>query len=292
LMQMATSRKRDPASQTSPTDAIKAHKKAKVGQADAPPPAAAPAVVPPAAPAKVATSLEIIPKDLEKRALVSFRSDMGPGEKVRVKIKGKTGDILQYSSFMKTFEVAKVGNEDAQLDLIKEGVPTGLYFVEATSGTAQSSTEIFVGKRDDEFVKELERHIKSISLRQQSEKSALFYGALRLEKLAKQILTDGQTLKAQPLKWKKTYSAWKAQAHDANSPVVTLAQSPSTDIAYPEQIAAFQAATEKLAAQAKEIDAAVMQKRDVASANEDLSVEFAHLREDSAKLSGRPQASN
>jgi hypothetical protein len=285
LLQMANTRKREPASQPQ-QETPKAHKKSKVSENTAP------VATPAPTPEKVASTLEITPKNLESAAALVFPSDMNIGDKVTVKLKGKTGDVLQVSSFSKTFEVPKTGPEEATLDLVKEGVPAGTYFVEASVGTAQSSTQIFVGKRDDEFVKELERHIKSISLRQQSEKSALFYGAQRLEKLAKDILAEGKALKAEPVKWKKSYAAWKVQAREATLPVITLAQSPANEMTYPDQIAAFQAATEKLAAQAKEIDAAVMQKREVAANPEDLSPEFARLREDSAKLSGRPQASN
>jgi hypothetical protein len=287
LAQMTSSRKREPASQQQQQQAPKPHKKGKVGEADkALPPTA------PAPPAKVASMLEITPKNLESAAILAFPSDMGPGEKVVVKLKGKTGDILQYSSFAKTFEVPKGETGIAQLDLVKEGIPAGTYFVEASVGTAQSATQIFVGKHDGGFIRDLERHIKSISLRQQNEKSALFYGSQRLEKLAKELVANGQALKAEPAKWKKTHRAWMAQAREAAMPVIALARSPANDMTYPEQIAAFQAATERLAAQAKDIDGTIMQKREVASNPEDLSVEFARLREDSGKLSGRPQASN
>jgi hypothetical protein len=99
-------------------------------------------------------------------------------------------------------------------------------------------------------------------------------------------------LKADAPKWKKAYRVWNAQAREAAMPVIVLGKSPLNEMTYPEQIALFQSTTEKLAAHAKEIDAAVMQKRDVASAPDDLAAEFARLREESAKLSGRPQASN
>ncbi len=290
MLQITNSRKREPASQqTSPQEAPKAHKKGKVGAVEAPPPAA-PTAAP--EPAKVATTLEIAPKSLETAAVLTFPGDLSIGDKVTVKLKGKTGEILGLASFTKTFEVAKTRAEDAQLDLAKEGVPRGTYFVEAQAGAAQSSTQIFVGKRDDDFLRDLERHIKSISLRQQSEKSALLYGSQHLEKLAKELVSNGQAFKADAAKWKKAYRAWNAQAREAALPVIALAKSPSNEMTYPEQIASFQAAAEKLSAQAKEIDASVAQKRDVAAAPEDLAAEFGRLREESAKLSGRPQASN
>ena len=290
LMQMATSRGRQPASQQMPPAKSQPQKRGRAQSQNEAAPAAAPPVA--TAPPHVASSLEINPKNLETAAVLSFQTDMSPQDKIVVKVKAHTGDILNFTSFAKTFDVLKPASGEPQLDLVKEGLPQGTYFVEASVGSAQASTQIFIGKRDDQFLSELERHIKSISLRQQSEKFALYYGAQKLEKLAKELKTDADTFKTQPLKWAKTYKAWRLQAHEAANPVAALASSPPNDIAYPDEIAAFQAASEKLAALAKDYDTAITQKRDVASAPDDISAEFGKVREDSAKLSGRPQASN
>jgi hypothetical protein len=245
-----------------------------------------------AEPPRLATSLEISPKNLETAPVLEFQSDMGPLDKITVKMKAHTGDIIKFASFAKTYEVAKGGGATV-LDLSKEDLPAGTYFVEASVGSAQSSTQIFIGKKDDVFLADLERHIKSVSLRQQSEKTALYYGSQALEKLSKDLITQSQALKAQPLKWKKTLGSWRRTAHDASLPVMTLAQSPANEMVYPEALNAFQAAAERLANQAKEIDAAMAQKRDVASTSiDELTAEFGKLREESAKLTGRPQASN
>lgn len=287
LFQFATSKNRLPASQPS-SDAPSKSRKARGRVSENEAPAAA---APVAAQPKVASSLEISPKNMETAPVLTFQTDMGAADKIVVKIKAHSGDILGYASYGKTFEVAKPGVDDPQLDLAKEGLPQGSYFVEAAVGSAQASTQIFIGKQDEAFATELEHHLKSISLRQQNEKAALYYGAVHLEKLTKDLAAESQAFKAKPLKWKKVFTTWKAKAREAMMPVLALAHSPETDKVYPEALAAFKEATEHLAQRAKDIDAAVAQKRDVAAVGDDLTGEFTKLREDSAKLSSRPAGS-
>jgi hypothetical protein len=295
LVQATAVRSRQPASQP-PEAAIKSHKpmnarpKSSMNEDMLPP--AAPVI--PIEVTKLASGLEITARNLDSAApILTFQTDMAATDKIVVKLKAHTGDVLKFGSYSKTFDVAKTGAESPVLDLSKEDLPAGTYFVEAAVGSAQSSTQIFLGKKDTDFSNELERHIKSLSYRQQSEKSALFYGSQKLEKLTKDLATDSQAFKAHPLRWKKTFTAWRGAARDAALPVLALAQSPANEMTYPEEISAFQAATERLAIQAKEVDTALVQKRDVASASiNDVASEFGKLREESAKLSGRPQASN
>ncbi|RYZ67728.1 MAG: hypothetical protein EOP05_17375 [Proteobacteria bacterium] len=87
--------------------------------------------------------------------------------------------------------------------------------------------------------------------------------------------------------------SWRAAAKEAAMPVLQFAASPRNESAYPDQLAAFQAAAEKLAAQANDIDSAMEQKREIASSNLDGVVSsLTHLRDETAALTGRPQASN
>lgn len=294
LVQASTMRTRQPASQKAPQAAPEATKtrkqlntrpKSSLNDESVPQDAPAASV----GPTKVASSLEIAPQNLDSAApALTFQTDMDANDKIVVKLKARTGDILKYGSYLKTFDVVKSETGVPVLDLSKEDLPTGSYSVEASVGSVKTLAQIFIGKKDGNFPAELERHLKSLSYRQQSEKSALYYGAQKLEKLSKDLVTQSQILKAQPLKWRRTFAAWRTAARDAALPVLMLAQSSAFERAYPEEIAAFQAATDHLASQAKELDSAVLQKRDVASFNE-VSTDFGKLRESSAKLSGRPE---
>ncbi len=298
LMQFVSVRHRDPASigERSVPKKKAEPRPAKPKSVEHAVPAAAPATsvaaVSPAA--RAASVLEIMPLKLETTSpSLAFQTDAGPDEKIKVQLKAHTGEILKYGSYSKTFEVSRAGGELPTLDLAAQGLPQGSYTVEASVGAVQTSQSIFVGQKNPAFLSALESHIKSLSYRQQSERAALFYGSTRIEALVKELTQSSQALKGQPVKWKKAYTDWKHSAREATLPVLALSHAPTAETTYPEQLAAFQLAIEKLARQAKMIDEAMGQQRDVASMGlDDLTGDFARIREASAKLSGRPQASN
>lgn len=293
VMLKLNSNRNDDAAETS-RPASPTHRIAKTETVDTATAPAAP-VAPPtqvtSAPRAPASVLEIVPLKLESSApSLAFQSNAGPDEKISVRISARTGEILKFASYSKSLVVTRAGGEVATLDLAPYELPAGTYTIDAQVGSVQASKQVFVGVRDTAFVTALEHHLKNLSYRQQVEKNALFYGSARLEKLARTIGPQTQALRAQPRKLKQTLDYWQTQVRQAAAPVALLAKAPAYESAYPEQLAAFQAASARLLEQATRLEQATLQKRDIASATsiEDSVFDFSRLKAQSARLSGRP----
>ena len=238
-----------------------------------PNPAESTSSVAPVAPPTVAqnpgSKLEILPLKLTTEPTLTFQTDAGVGQTIDVTLSAKTGEILRYGSYYNTFKVTRDSGEIATLSLSKLELPAGTYTVTAVVGTATASTEIFVGVKGPEFLSQLERHIKGLSYRQQVERKSMFYGSQKLADLTQRLLEKNRVLKGQPKTWKKELATWRLAAKEAAMPVLQLAASPRNETAYFPQLAAFQLTAEKLAALANELDSAMDQKREIASAEAD-----------------------
>jgi hypothetical protein len=148
---------------------------------------------------------------------------------------------------------------------------------------------MFVGKKDSGFNTELERHLKIISVEQQSEKKALFYTAKKYEALARELGDNFLKLRAQGPRWKSFYADWKKQAREASTMVASLNRTPGDQLTYPDEFSSLRAATEQLAVQGKNFDSAVVQSRDLA-ATQPLPIvrEFTRLKQEAASITARP----
>ncbi len=243
--------------------------------------------------AKPASVLEIVPMKLETSGpSLAFQTDVPVGEAIKVSITARTGDVLKYASFSKSIDVSRAGGELPTLDLTKHSLPSGTYTVEASAGAVKTTKQIFIGQKDAAFASALERHLKSISYRQQLERSSLFYGSLKLEKATKELLTQSQSLKGQPTKWKAACDVWRTTAREATAQIATLKQAPLWETAYPDQLASFASLSEQLVTQVNAIDESVGQKREIASEPglESALTNLSRLRDETTALSGRPAA--
>jgi hypothetical protein len=83
---------------------------------------------------------------------------------------------------------------------------------------------------------------------------------------------------------------WRSETRTARQPLSAFMKAPKNDLAYPEEIKTAQTMLEKLDAQAKQIDTAIRQKRDIANVGANLgepsqlSKEFARLKEQAGAL--------
>ncbi|HVK60257.1 MAG TPA: GYF domain-containing protein [Bdellovibrionales bacterium] len=240
-------------------------------------------------PSKPATVVEITPLRMTTKPVLAFQSDIGVGDAIKVTLEAKTGDILQFPSFYAEYEVRRASGEVGTLDLSALKVPQGTYRVRAYAGAALDEAVIFVGVRNAEFERAREKNLKEIATQQQAEKKAMYYGAQRLETLARTLTDSYRKLRREPKQWSKFSSNWKQQAKDAARPVVSIAYKakPNT-LAFRTELREFQEATEKLGAFAKQLDSAVSQKREIAgSPGDELVKEFGRLKAQASRLSGR-----
>jgi len=225
---------------------------------------------------------------------LAFQTNAGPAETIKVFLRARSGDILKYASYSKSFNVTRAEGELPTLDLTKYSLPSGTYTVSASVGSIETTKQVFIGQKDAAFINSLERHLKSLSYRQQLERAAVFYGSLKLEKSAKNLLAQSQALKSQPQKWKAAFDDWTGTARAATAQVASLAHAPVWEVAYPDQLAEFASLSTQLVAKAAQINEAMNQKREIASdARVDTVLsDISRLRVETARLSGRPQASN
>lgn len=247
-------------------------------------------VAPPVVAQNAGSTLEIVPLKLSTEPSLTFQTDAGVGQMIDVTLSAKTGEILRYGSYFNTFHVVRSSGEIPTLNLSKLELPPGTYTVTAVVGTAKTEKEIFVGVKGAEFSSQLERHIKGLSYRQQIERKSMFYGSQKLADLTRSLIDKSRTLKGQPKAWKKELANWRLAAKAASMPVLQLAASPRNEAAYYPQLVAFQGAAEKLASVANELDMAIDQKREIASAELDsVLASLSEIQGETATLSGRPK---
>ena len=237
--------------------------------------------------ARGVTVFDLVPLKLQTASpLLVFQTDAAVGEVIDVKIRAKSGDILQRTAYSYETQVRRQAGEIASLDLSHLSLPQGTYTVDAGVGRIRKTISMFVGVRDAKFESERQKHIKAISMQQQEEKKALFYSAQALEKLSQDLGESFKKLRTNPAKWKKAFANWKKDAKAAAKPAMRYSRTDKPELlAYPESFQAFDEATEELANEAHELDAAVSQKRNVASSLPlNAAKSFKKLRTDAAKL--------
>lgn len=236
--------------------------------------------------------LEIIAFHLDgERPLLVFQTDVAVGEKVSASIRGRTGEILELSSYSRSFELTRIPGHFLVLDLRRIGLPQGTFDIEVTSGSLKRKESIFVGKSKTgrEFVNALRGHLKKIAPRQDAERRALFYSSRRFENHAKSLSDNFAKYRGQAGRWRAFYRDWQREVRAASGSVDQMFKDKgASEMAYPQEMAAFQAAVRRLKDQAAEINKAVTQNRGVASSRPlALAQEFARLRQHAARLAGR-----
>jgi hypothetical protein len=218
--------------------------------------------------AQPATTLDIVPLKLSTpaSAVLVFQTDAPTNEPIQVKLTAKSGEILERYGYLKSFEVKREPSELASLPIGNLNLPAGQYAVQAKIGSVTKVSAIFIGIRDDHFTSELAAHQKQIASRQQLRGN---YGKFRKKQA----------------EWKAFLASWKTKAKEAR---VKLWALDDDSMAYPEEVAEFKAAADKLNDEANSLDAAIQQKREIASdTTSTLGHEFAGFRKLASHLSSQ-----
>lgn len=235
-----------------------------------------------------ATVMDIVPLALSSSSpLLVFQTNAAVGEVIKVTIKARSGEILKLPSYSRRVSVRRSSGEVASLDLGKLRLPPGTYHVVAAAGRAQKARSIFIGSNDAKFKTQLEQHLKQIAPQQQSERKALFYSARRSEELARTLGQSYTKLRSNTKKWNGFYSQWKKDVSQAASGVSLHLSAGS--VAYPDELNEFKVISKDLLEHGRELNEAVLQKRNVASDKPKTIVqEFKRIKQEAARLSGRP----
>ena len=239
--------------------------------------------------AQPATTLEIIPLKLSTPAgaVLVFQTDAPTNEPIQVKLSAKSGEILERNGYLKSFEVKREPSELASLSIGNLNLPVGQYTVQAKIESVTKVSAIFIGTKDDHFTSELAAHQKQIASRQQDEKKALYYSSVEFESLAKGLRGNYGKFRNRQAQWKAFFASWKIKARKARAKLWAFNDD---SMAYPEEVAEFKAAADKLNDEANSLDAAIQQKREIASdSTSTLGHEFAGFRKLASHLSGQPE---
>ncbi len=242
------------------------------------------------APAAKASILEILPYRLgSETPLLLLQTNAPVGERLMVRIRGRSGEILKLKSYARVLKVIRNANEYPGFDLSKLKLPPGSYKIEAAVGELKKTTQVFVGVRDAKYSAEIEHHLKEISFEQQREKKSMFYAAKTFESLAQNLSENFDKLHGQTGAWKSFLRSWNRQMSAARSPIVSmLGDRRNFPMAYPDEMRGLVSMVGQLSAEAKELDTAVVQKRDVASqTTTELAKEFARIKQEIAMISSR-----
>jgi hypothetical protein len=191
--------------------------------------------------------LEVLPlKSETSQPILVFQSNAKVGEVIRVRLKARTGEILQVTSLEREFEVRREPGEIPSLNLGEKGLPRGAYRVEAFHGDARAESAIFFGVKDEAFEKEMRDHAKAIARQQQSEKKALFYVSKEMQKLVRKFDSQIVQFRSRPGELQGYVQGWTAEVKSASAPLLSMARQKPETLAYPEDILAFRQAVESL----------------------------------------------
>ena len=220
-----------------------------------------------------------------EQGVLAFQTDAAVEETIKVVIRARPGDVLEVPSYHKVVQVSRQPGEVPSLQLAPLKLPPGRYQIEAILGDLRREKAVNVGSHGEEFEKAMARHIKSFSLKQQTEKKALFYSARRFEALAKSLGDGYQRHRRHARVWSQFFRRWNTESRSARKKILEIAGTGRQELIYPEEIRGVQAAIERLDEEAKTLDEAVRQKRDVASDNSSRLVkDFGRLKSTVAEM--------
>ncbi len=236
---------------------------------------------------QIASEMKLVNKSGKLSLLLPF--DVGMGEKVNILVRARAGEVVDVPSVRRVLQVSRMSPQEVlALDVSKLKLPAGHYKFEADFRGNRKVFSSFVGNKV-EFDSKLAKHLKAISNRQQNEKKVLFTSAKKLEELSRGLGEGFQKLKSDRKKWGVFYVSWKKQTESAvPSSLVTTSDANLSTFIYPDEVLAIRRGHKRLLEQARGLDAAVAQKREIASRGK-LSIvkDFTKLREHVASLSTR-----
>lgn len=235
------------------------------------------------------TTLELVPIGLESGTPRIFLKTNAPvGVAIEFSIKGRSGEILEASSFTKSVQIKRPASQVLEVEIAGWSLPTGRYEVSASAEGISRSQVMFIGAKTKGFSTALEAHLKHISAQQQVERKALFHGAKRLGSLARSV-SEASRRSGGAKTWKAFYAGWKSDFAQAKQKVVHSIEPFKGKLAYGDEFQALSAATARLKRFAETFDGDPDVKRATASASEPQSIEeeFKRLRSVAAQLSSR-----
>lgn len=186
-------------------------------------------------------SVEITGANLTEpsKASLSFRSVDPTLSSFRVRFHGRAGEILEKLSLQETVKIEKKDSEFPMLSLKELKLPEGSYTVEAlTDGmNAQlGQADIFLGRRDADFLNRLETFLRENSYEFQSQKKILFYTAQDLDILARDLAFNYGQRRSKAADWQSFYKKWLTRLHASERPLLELSQRPAAEQAYPGEV--------------------------------------------------------
>ena len=138
-------------------------------------------------------------------AKVIVRADVRA--KVRARILGKTGQVLDVPAYLRVVEIP-LANGEGRIDFLKLKAPLGLYEVLVSDGKAKSKIEIFYGTKTNDFIRKQEAHIRSIAYQQQTEKRTMTSILNRLDSQVQSLENKVAEAKVRPGIWPSFYKDW------------------------------------------------------------------------------------
>ncbi len=240
-----------------------------------------------------ATVAEVVPVRTDLvRPQFAINTDAPVGATVWLTISARTGEVLKYPSYYRSSSVIRGPGQVPSFDLTSWRLAAGQYRVEAIVGDVRTSKTVFIGKKDQQFGYEIEKHLKYLSYQQQEEKKSLFRSTRDLEKLAKNLGDNYFRMKGDARKWRAFYLDWQRQVKRSKQGIIERGiAGKRNELTYPDAIITVRTASDRLVEQARALNDSIMSNtpaRDVAS-NSQLAIvkEFAKLRTMVAQLSSR-----
>ena len=219
-----------------------------------------------------------------------LRTDAPVGATIETTLRARSGEALQVPSFYKAARFARAAGDAVAVDF--GPLTPGKYEWSAAVGSLRKSQTLFIGSKAA-YEAGIERHLKAISLQQQTERKALYYGARRLGELARS-LAKASAPGAAPIKWNAFMKKWNVAFERVKASVLDSIEPFREQLAYRSELRALGAAASKLKRQAEALNGAISQKRSTASITDGgaLEAEFFRLRTTAAQLSARQSEEN
>lgn len=191
-----------------------------------------------AAVAVIPKFIKIVPLKLDtEQPQIVFENNVGTNNIIQVHVTSKDGQILDLVRFDRKIQLVRENGVVPSLNLSKWALPNGVYNVEAKSGEATASQQIFIGQKNRQFQTALDKHNKKLSLQKKSEKKEILAAVSKVEALVSQVQKKYADYKKSPTKWKEFYKGWSKELAGLNKGLLaSYKPSKSDKFIYPSAI--------------------------------------------------------
>lgn len=202
----------------------------------------------------------------ESQAQIVLSTNAPTNFPIEVKLTGKSGQILRYTSYSQALKIQRQNGEVPTLDLANLKLPFGTYTVQAKFDDLSKQKTFFYGVNDEKFQKQLEAQIKKVSSEQILEKKMVFYYLRDIEELTKKLESQRAKTAKNQKAWKQAYAAWRKDVQKAAAKYFAPLNSLGIrEVAYPEMIAKAKELGQMLLKQGGEVNSEIIQNRYVSN---------------------------